>query len=250
MLTENINMARITERQRQLLQAIITEFIETANAVGSVNLSDKYNFKVSPATIRNEMARLVDLGYLAQPHSSSGRVPTTIGLRFFLQELLEDLTELDVYTQTELKQQLHQSRFDKEALVRNAIKFLSSKSGNAAIALVDKDVYYAGLSEILNIPEFQEIENLRQLMVILEDYSTLSQIFNQSRSDQDVKVLIGEETGIETFDKYAIAFSELRLHGGKSGYIAIIGPNRMNYAEIIPAVEYVSKTINRLVSGW
>lgn len=240
----------MTPRQRQLLSAIIEEFISTADAVGSLSLYDKYKFKVSPATIRNEMAELVRQGYLDKPHSSSGRVPTTLGLRYFLQEMLQNLDELDVLQQEEMKQEWFAARFDKETLIRSALKFLVAHSGNAAVALIDKDIYYAGLSEMLNIPEFQQLDNLRSLMVVLEDYSALSRIFNQNHSDEEVKSLIGEETGLDAFQPYAVIFSELRLHGGKKGYIAVVGPNRVDYRKVIPIVGFTARTVNRVVSGW
>jgi transcriptional regulator of heat shock response len=240
----------MTPRQRQLLAAIIQEFIETAEAVGSNSLYDKYKFKVSPATIRNEMAELVREGYLDKPHSSSGRVPTALGLRYFIQELLDEMLEPDVVTQEQIKQQMHAARFSKEELLRSAMRFLVQYSGNAAVSLINKEVYYAGLAEMLNIPELQQIENLRSLLLVLEDYSILSKIFNQSHSEGEVKVLIGEESGLDIFQPYAIVFSELRLHGGKFGYIAVIGPNRMDYRRVIPAVKFVANTINRLASGW
>jgi heat-inducible transcriptional repressor len=175
-----------------------------------------------------------------------------LGLRYYLQELLADegLEELDVLTQEEMKRGLHQRRFQREALVRETLRFLTSQSGNAAIALIDKDVYYAGLSEMLNIPEFQEVDNLRSLLLILEDYSTLASMFNLSRSTQDVRVLIGEETGLKTFEKYAIVFSEINLHGDVSGYIAVVGPNRMDYQRVIPTVKFAAQTVRDLTSGW
>jgi transcriptional regulator of heat shock response len=243
----------MTPRQKQLLAAIIKEFISSANAVGSVSLSDKYGFNVSPATIRNEMAELVREGYLDKPHSSSGRVPTELGLRFFIEEVLNEdggTEQLDVVTQEQLKTRLNTNKFQKETLVREALKFLVKRSSNAAIALIDQDIFYFGLSEMLDIPEFQEIENLKSLLVVLEDYAALSGIFNRSANDDEVKVLIGTETGLESFARYAIVFSELRLHGDKRGYIAVVGPNRMNYRIIIPAVGFVARTINKMAAGW
>lgn len=242
----------MTSRQKQLLAAIIQEFIQSAEAVGSVSLSDKYSFNVSPATIRNEMAALVKEGYLDKPHSSSGRVPTELGLRFYVEEIIKErnIEKVDVLTQEEVKTKLNPIRFSREDMVREALKFLVKRSHNAAIALIDKDIYYAGLSEMLNVPEFQELDNLRALMVVLEDYSLLSAIFNRSMSDDEVKVLIGKETGLENFEHYAVVFSELRLHGEKQGYISIVGPNRMDYSAIIPAVGFVARTVNRMAAGW
>lgn len=240
----------MTPRQKQLLAAIIEEFISTAHAVGSLSLQESHGFRVSPATIRNEMKALVDEGYLAKPHSSSGRVPTTMGLRYFLQELMDDTKEPDIVTQEEVKQLLHSSRFNKEELLRQALRFLVSHSNNAAIALVDKDIYYAGLAEMLNVPELQQLDNLRSLLMLMEDYVTLSSLFRRSVGEGEVKVLIGEEAGLDIFQPYAVVFAELRLHGGRKGYIAVVGPNRMDYRKVIPAVGFTARTINMLASGW
>jgi len=138
----------ITERQRKLLMTIIQEFIETAEAVGSISLQNKYNFKVSPATIRNEMADLVGHGYLYQKNSSGGRIPTTKGWRYFIEMLDKaDLwDEPDVVKKEEIKTSLNKVKFDKNELIRETINFLSGLSENAAFALVDGEIYYAGLS--------------------------------------------------------------------------------------------------------
>jgi heat-inducible transcriptional repressor len=241
----------MTERQKQLLAAIIKEFIETAEAVGSVSLNDKYRFNVSSATIRNEMAELVRQGYLDKLHSSAGRVPTTMGLKYFLQELIEELDVIDTVTKARSQQGIHPVRFDRAALMREGLRQLAEMSHNAAVGLVDGQVVYSGLSEMLNIPEFQELNNLRKLMVILEDYSMLSSIFQQRNTDDGVKVLIGEEdTGFETFQNYAVVYAPLRLYRGQTGFISVIGPNRMNYKHIIPAVEFIATTINNAVAGW
>lgn len=240
----------MTPRQSELLAAIIQEFIETAQAVGSMSLYDKHSLNVSPATIRNEMAILAREGYLSKSHSSAGRIPTTMGMRYFVQELLKDLEDLDIVTKEQVKQDFYRSRFNKDKLVREALQQLSELSLNASIALLGDQIYYAGLSTMLNIPEFRQLDKLQQIMSILENYSALSSVFNQSRANSDVKVLIGEETGLDMFHDYAIVFSELRLHRGQTGFIATIGPNRMNYARVMPAVKFIAQTISDVVKGW
>jgi transcriptional regulator of heat shock response len=241
----------MTKRQEQLLAAIINEFIETAGAVGSVNLTDKYQFNVSPATVRNEMSELARLGYLMKTHSSSGRVPTSIALRYFIEQLLEEYEDLDVLTKQKLTQELHSHRFEKDYLIRNGLQFLTEISNNAAVALIGREIYYAGLSEILNVPEFQELEKLKSLLQVLENYSTLQSIFDQRPAGSTgVQALIGTETGLDSFADYAVVFSDIKLHGQSQGYIAIIGPYRMNYSKIIPAVRFVANSISDAVKGW
>jgi len=238
----------ITERQRQLLLSIIKEFINTAEAVGSISLQNKYNLKVSPATIRNEMADLVLMGYLFQKHNSSGRIPTTKGWRYFIEELNQkSLKEIDTATKTKIKTELSKIKFSKEDLIRQAIHFLSMLSENAAIALIGKDIFYAGLSSIVNIPEFRETDNLQRILNLLEDYYKLSEILNRGNKDEDINILIGEETEMSEFRDYAVIFAEIKVLGDQKGYIAVIGPNRMKYDQIIPSIKYISDTIRNLL---
>ena len=82
-------MAEISERKKKILTAVIEEYISTAEPVGSKLLAEKAGLKVSPATIRNELAELTALGYLEQPHTSAGRVPTAAGYRLYVNELME-----------------------------------------------------------------------------------------------------------------------------------------------------------------
>lgn len=242
----------ITDRQKKLLLTIIQEFIDTAEAVGSISLQNKYNFKVSPATIRNEMAELVAHGFLYQKNSSGGRIPTTKGWRYFIEALEKAALwdELDILAKEEIRTRLNKVKFDQSELIREAISQLSKLSNNAAFALVDGEVYYAGLSQMVNIPEFRETAKLQKALALLEDYYTLSEVVNGKNGDDDVKILIGEETKQSEFEDYAVVFSEIRTHDNKDGYIAVLGPNRMAYNQIIPVIKYLTNTLKRLVSNW
>jgi len=77
-------------RQEKILSAVIEEYTQTAIPVGSSILAQKYKFKVSPATIRNDMTALEEDGYLYQPHISAGRIPTDKGYRYFVEEVMKD----------------------------------------------------------------------------------------------------------------------------------------------------------------
>ncbi|MCJ7827900.1 DeoR family transcriptional regulator, partial [Patescibacteria group bacterium] len=83
-------MAEITPRQEAILKAIIEEYISEAVPIGSEMLEKKYAFGVSPATIRNEMVALREKGLLAKPHSSAGRVPTPLGFRYYIANLMKE----------------------------------------------------------------------------------------------------------------------------------------------------------------
>jgi len=103
---------------------------------------------------------------------------------------------------------------------------------------------------MVNIPEFRESGKLAKALQILEDYYTLSEIVNKEKSEDEIKILIGEETKISEFEDYAVVFSEIRTHEGKKGYIAVIGPNRMAYNQNIPTIKYLTDTLRRLTANW
>src|SRR3989339_1586946 len=85
----------LTERQIKLIEAIINEYINTSEPVGSVELVDRYNLKFSAATVRNEMARLIEMGFLQMLHASSGRVPTKSAYRFYLTDLMDEFLQAE-----------------------------------------------------------------------------------------------------------------------------------------------------------
>jgi transcriptional regulator of heat shock response len=240
----------MTERQKKLLLAIIKEFIESADAVASLQLMRKYKLPISSATIRNEMKFLCDAGYLRQLHTSSGRVPTTTGLRFFIDEIYDDLDEVRTLEQERIKQKIFHHRFSTEELVRESLKALVKLSGNPSFMIVGETIHYAGLADMLMIPEFQDLGRLQRLMRILEDYASIMKILNRNKSTERVKILIGDELGVRDLDDYAVVFAEVRLHGDQHGYISTIGPNRMDYSEVIPAVNYIAQLIGQAVKGW
>lgn len=242
-------MDRFSERQKELLLTIIKEFIETAEAVGSISLQNKYNFDLSPATIRNEMSSLGLLGYLYQKNMSSGRIPTTKGWRFFVDYLKEmGFDDVEIDAQDEIRSVLNKIDRDPENLIRKSVAMISRFCGNAAVAVVDGKVVYSGLSELVEVPEFRDTDNLKRILHILEDYSTLSEMMNRGLTDEDINVLIGEESGEDEFGEYAIIFNELRINGVPQGYLAIIGPNRMAYNKVIPLMQFTIETIRRVLA--
>lgn len=234
-------MNNLSDRQKNLLLSIIREFILTAEAVGSISLQNKYGISFSTATIRNEMADLVEQGYLFQKHHSGGRIPTTKAWRYFVNQLDKSIDSPSIDFE------IHLNSFEnKNDLLRRAIQKLSFLTGNTSILLIDREAYYSGLSELVKIPEFRDSNNLKKMLQILEDYYTLSEILNRENLSDDVNILIGEEIDNENFYEYSIIFSELRVFGDKKGYIAVIGPTRMDYANVINAISYISKIVRKL----
>ncbi|MBM4401640.1 MAG: hypothetical protein FJ044_00130, partial [Candidatus Cloacimonetes bacterium] len=134
-------MAELSERQIKLLGAIINEYVETASPVGSEVITQKYDLKVSPATIRNEMAALTNEGYLQKPHTSAGRIPTDLGFRFYIKNIMQE-KEIPVVSEVAIKQRLWPQRHDLNNLLNQAAQALAEETKNLSLVLTDEGRLY------------------------------------------------------------------------------------------------------------
>jgi heat-inducible transcriptional repressor len=125
-------MDQLTERQKIILALVIREYIETAQPVGSKGLMEKYHLAFSSATIRNEMVLLTEKGYLRQPHTSAGRVPTEDGYRYFVRQLMGH-TDLPVPTKRTIVHQFYQAGNDVDRWMRLAASVLAHQSQGASL---------------------------------------------------------------------------------------------------------------------
>ena len=241
----------MTNRQRAILQAIINEFMNSAEAVGSLVIAQQYDLGVSPATIRSEMARLVDEGFIEMSHSSSGRVPTTLAFRYFINEIMDE-EEIPHLEELEISRRIFEKRFTKERLVKQALDVTSEVTRCLTLALFDGTVFLSGVSELVRYPEFQEIDNLQGLLAILESCNIMSGMFRRAIGDnpRGVSVLVGEETGVNALGNSGVVFKEFSAQSGGNGILAIIGPARMDYSRAIPVVKLVTDRLNNAVFGW
>ncbi len=240
----------ISDRQIRLLNAIITEYIKTAEPVGSVEVVKKYNLRYSPATARNEMAKLLDLGLLDMMHTSSGRVPTPMAYRLFLDQIMEE-DELPVLQEVAMKQRLWPSRFEFEKLLRQAVVTLAENIHELTLATTsDGYITCAGMVNLLDHKEFWDIDVARTALNLLDRFELLEEIFNKSpQQEEDVKTIIGTELGIENLENCALVFTPYRA-GKNNGHIAVFGPSRMRYDSVIPAVRYSKSLIEELGESW
>lgn len=126
-------MTDLTERQRLILMLVVRDYIENAQPVGSQRLVEQYHLEISSATIRNEMAALTDSGYLRQPHTSAGRVPSEDGYRYFVSHMMHQ-AELPETVQHTISHQFHQSRPEVEQWMTLAASVLAHQS--QAVSLV------------------------------------------------------------------------------------------------------------------
>ena len=242
---------QLSTRQSQILKAIVEEYITTAEPVASEALEKKYNLGVSPATIRNEMVSLTSEGLLKQPHTSAGRVPTPMALRFYIDNLMQE-KQLSVAEEVSAKEQVWDSRFDFDRLMRQASLALAQQTGNlAVVATQSGDVYYSGVANILDMPEFYDIDVTRTLLSLLDQQARLNQLFfERSYGDDPIHVVFGADLGWPYFDPVGLAFTYFNAGNNRRGSLAVVGPCRLNFPKVIPTLRYFSGLINELNGNW
>jgi len=240
-------MAELTERQIKILKSVIEEYMESAEPVGSETLEKKYELGVSPATIRNEMVALTKMKYLYQPHTSSGRTPTKEAFKFYVSQLMEE-KKLSVADEVAAKEKVWDARFDFDKLMRQAVKALAERSRTLAVAATKKgDVYHAGYANILEIPEFYDIDVTRAVLSMLDETNRLLDLFARSFGEEPVHLLLGDELGYELLEPCGMVFVHFEAGPEKSGTLGVIGPARLNYPRIIPMVKYFGSLLEEIL---
>ncbi len=232
------------EQQRRLfiLKSIIESFIESAEPVGSKALMKKYDMNISSATIRNEMAVLEQLGLIYQPFTSAGRIPTDVGFRMFVDELMDDIPEVKTIKRKAIEEIQKKKLEDK---LYNAVSLLARTCDNVSFAILPgkKKTYYLGLANILRKPEFTESVQAYTVVKVLEDSENFVSILNKLNIDRVIRVFIGNENVISEIKSCSIIATEYEMKEYGKGVIGILGPMRMNYPFNIGALEYVRDSI-------
>jgi heat-inducible transcriptional repressor len=237
----------LSARQTQVLKAIVDEYISSAEPVGSVALDKKYNLGVSPATIRSEMVNLTAMKYLKQPHTSAGRVPTPMAMKFYISQLMEE-RQLSVADEVKTKEEVWDSRNDFDKLMHEATQVLADRTHSLAIATTDDgEVWKAGMKNIFGNPEFADINVCQNLFSMIEEAQRLHELFfEQITGLSAVEVLFGPELAWPTSDDLGIVATRFSVNG-KNGAIGIIGPSRLS-PMAIPTVRYFKSLIEELLA--
>lgn len=240
------HIADLTPRQIQILKAIIDEYIVTADAVGSETLEKKYNLGVSPATIRNEMVRLTDIGMLRQSHTSAGRCPTPGALKYYVEQLMKT-KDLSVAEEVAVKEKVWNYRQEIDKLLREATKALAEKTKTLAITATNEgDLYYAGAVNILEMPEFYDYQFTHALFGTLDEYGFWWEVLGQH--GDPFSILVGEDlSGI--LSQCGIVYHNFKTPH-VTGAIGVVGPSRLNYPYVIPVVRYMGDLIDEFASNW
>ncbi len=338
----------IDERIYRVLWAVVESYITNPDPVGSRYVTKKYDFNLSPATIRNVMADLEEMGFLLQPHTSAGRIPTDKGYRFYVNSLFHEECVLDAHLANELRIRLENIRDDINILLLEATKTLSSfshylgfalppkndestfrkislvryKRGQVAAILItnegtiknkivqldvdltqrdlsriseylnsefegltvneigtrilremhrDKvrcdtlisraikicketlysgysDVFISGFSEVLGLPDFSDIERIKEISKAIEDKHLMIKLLDTISETEGVTVVIGSENPADEMKKLSIVISHYKEGDKPIGTVGVIGPTRMDYSKAITIVDTTAKFITRILS--
>lgn len=226
-----------TERQEEILNKIVEDYIDLAQPISSELLERKHHFGLSSATLRIEMQKLTDGGYLIQPHISSGRVPADKGYRFFVDKILENKKKnIDI-----------ENWFDEE--FQDAVKFFQSLTRKMAQVsqslafgyLHEENIFWKeGWEAILKEPEFEEKDCLASFADFLKD---LEKNIDNLEMNSGIKIYIGKENPFPKAKNFSIIFSKCSLPNKEEGMISLLGPKRMDYDKNISLIDSLTKLL-------
>lgn len=338
----------LSERKKAILQAIIEDYIQTAEPVGSRNIAKNHDLGLSAATIRNEMADLEDMGYLDKPHTSAGRIPSEMGYRFYVDSLMhrysltmEEISNLqhsmdrkynqlenvvseisDIISRATSYPAIVELPMAQKSRLRS-VKMMLIEQGSVLIVVVtdagvvrnrhmkvslDIDyeivdsiseflsgqltglsaddftparlmlvyeamasygdflktviefvleclgntqnrVYIGGASNILNNPEFENIERAREFLSFIDRKENVSQMLNLlgTEAEENISIKIGSENAAPEMRDTSLVVANYSVGGKLRGKIGIIGPKRMNYARVVSSLELINSQLSEIL---
>lgn len=219
------------KRQEQILKAIITHFTETAEPVGSNTILVSYKFDVSPATIRNDMVSLEKQGLIYQPHTSSGRIPTDLGYRLYVDSLADyqAVAEKAHNRLNIIREELKTQRIKQK--VHEAVSILARATQNVSFATIGNfRTFYLGTANVLKQPEFtKDPTRTSQIFEVLEDNNNfISVLHSLDIVNKKPRIYIGEENILEQIKSCSIIVIKYKYED-QEGFLGILGPTRMDY---------------------
>lgn len=223
----------MTSRREAILEAIVREYVSTAEPVGSLTLVKKYSFPYSSATIRAEMALLEENGYIMHPHTSAGRVPTEKGYRYFVDMVQKEEKEVSKREEDILERRIaamhshFERRFDMAAMA------LADMTRNVAISSMGQEIYSHGLANLFRQPEFFDNDKVLRVADMIDN---LQGLLRELPKAKDFMVLIGNESPVGKAAGCSLIVSRVQLPQNTRGYLGVLGPTRMSYERVIPLV--------------
>ncbi|HSE60766.1 MAG TPA: transcriptional regulator [Candidatus Saccharimonadales bacterium] len=233
----------MTERQQQILAAIIEQYAEVAAPVGSVTLAKL--FGVSSATIRAEMARLEDTGFIAQPHTSAGRIPTDKGYRFYVNMISgAEQSQLPDRGTRALEARVTTTQGRADWAIRSAVDSLVELTHNLGLATIGDQLYMSGMSNLFGNPEFSQGQQVRQVAALLDN---LEPWLREAAPNEPLNVYIGSENPIGKASGCSLIISRFRSPFSDHSYIGVLGPTRQSYARVMNLVRHTGAILEEVL---
>ena len=239
----------MTERQQQILAAIIEQYAEIAAPVGSVILAKL--FGVSSATIRSEMARLEEMGLIMQPHTSAGRVPTDQGYRLYVNSLTAAHENGDFMLSRQLDRSAraiearvstHGDRADRA--IRSAVDSLVDLTQNLGIATIGDELYMNGIGNLFSQPEFMNGAHVQAVARLLDN---LEPWLREAAPNEPLNVYIGSENPIGKTSGATLIISRFRSPYSDRSYIGVLGPTRQSYGKVMQLVRHAGAMLEEVL---
>ena len=227
----------LSERQAQIIKGLVRQYIKTAEPVSSKFLAEKYDFGLCPSAIRIEFQFLIKEGFLEQPHTSAGRVPTDKAYRFFVDSLKEKREEK---IEEELEDILKGMQ-DKFRMASEITKFMADNSSSFVnLHFLKEGVdLKEGLNEIFKAKDESFVSSFVNFM---ENFEKNIEKLRNSKT----MVYIGEENLIPKSKNITLICSECKLPNQKA-FITILGPKRMDYEKNIKLINSLNKVLKELI---
>jgi heat-inducible transcriptional repressor len=233
----------MTPRQAQILNAIVEQYAEVAAPVGSVLLGQM--FGVSSATIRAEMARLEEMGYIEQPHTSAGRVPTDKGYRAYVNQVTESPDNLPVLSIDRSARAIDarvKGAGESAQAIKSAVDSLVEITHNLGIATIGNQLYMSGLSNLFGQPDFTGNNTVHEVAQLLDN---LEPWLREASPNEPLSVYIGAENPIGKTSGCTLIVSKFRSPYSDRSYIGMVGPRRQSYREVMALVQYAGKSLEK-----
>jgi heat-inducible transcriptional repressor len=228
----------MTDRQRQILSAIVEQYAEVASPVGS-SLMAKL-FGVSSATIRAEMAELERKGYIMQPHTSAGRVPTDKGYRYYVNKVTDEEGQQPERGASRALSARVSSGGLPERTIRNAVDTLVELTHNLGLATLGDQLYMSGLSNLFGQPEFMHGGQVQQVARLLDN---LEPWLREAAPNEPLSVYIGAENPIGRSAGCSLIISRFRSPYSDRSYIGVLGPTRQSYRDVMQLVRRAGEAL-------
>lgn len=243
---------KVREREEEILDLVIESYIKESKPIGSSHLCDNHHLPYSSATVRNIMEVLEKKGFLSHTHTSSGRIPTQEGFRRYVGHLKEE----DIINDYPVSLDSYSLAIsDTEDIVNYTLDVLAKESGYTSLVAIssssvesgqDERLFFRGARFILEQPEFEDIARLKKLFYILEVKITQLQSLLFSYLDERIKILIGDEIGLEEISDCSLLVSGSKE---KSLSFGLLGPIRMDYVKASSCLCAVRNELKKISRG-